>query len=379
MPALDSFGRGDGARRVLRAAEVDPTRGGRIQEEAGEVDLDERMASDLPEAQRLFTTGSAARAPGLERRALFHPGSATATPPRPTTHAGSINGGFARSNSNLSFLSPSRFSARNPTAGSSSSSSSAALPPPSPGTYSFASRPGTGTPARGSSALGGTPARRRPIYVGPGTGSPASLRKRTPAMALEFLRGKEEEAAASGGAGDASGGTPGKRRRIDGSGQSADEGGIEEALVERELGGLFGAGSGSSGRSGGLSSSSSVPTNLAASSSARNQPSSPFTFKPPPAPPAAAPLVPEPALKRSYSTLPARIQLKNPSLVAPSPLRQSTSFGRDSPEGKAPPADSPASVTGGKRKERTESAKLLLGLINEEKAKVSRLASTRTR
>lgn len=370
MPALNHLagagGGGAAARRVLREAAF----GSGLAEEAE--DGDRPPAGGIPDVQRLFMTGPAPRAPAQTLRPLFHPGSTT--PSRPTAFAsssslsGSINGGGAglgRSSSaaNLSFLSPSRFAPRasSPAPAPSSSMTTAAA---SPGTYAFASRPRTGTPAR-----------RRPIYVGPGAGSPAgtSARKKTPAMALEFLRAAErKEDAGAGGGGE--GGTPGKRRRVGGQ---EDEG--EEARVERELSGgsLFGGQAATSSRTGGLASSASVPSNLASSafssstSGARTQPTSPFTFKPPPPPPPPPAPVPAPAPtpRRSYPALP-RAFLKNPSLVAPSPLRQSTSFGRDSPEGAGAAQGPPPAVAGGKRKERTESAKLLLGMINDDKAKV---------
>lgn len=347
MPSLNaaSSSRGDTARRLLREAEA--------QNGIAEVDLDNRLAA--PEVQRLFHPAKQPQRPSTALKPLFHPGSVTSTPPRPS----GANQGMTRSSTKLSFLSPSRFSAR-PTP-----------PPPSapasPSSYSFASRPGTGTPLR---AVNGTPGRRRPIYVGPGVGSPMSARKKTPAMALEFLREAEKKE-------EEDGGTPGKRRRIETSSSEGQDGESEEVRVERELSGLFGGSSSSTTtRPSSLSSSVSVPSSLSTHARSAGS-SSPFTFKVPPAPaPQPAPL-PSPApapqpkvdLKRSFSTLP-RSFLKNPSLVAPSPLRQSTSFGRDSPEFKSNGQREQQSPLL-KRKERTESAKLLLGLINEDKQKVS--------
>lgn len=346
MPSLNaaSSSRGDTARRLLREAEA--------QNGIAEEDLDDRLAA--PEVQRLFHPAKQPQRPSTALKPLFHPGSVTSTPPRPSA----ANQGMTRSSTEFSFLSPSRFPAR-PTPPSPSA-------PASPSSYRFASRPGTGTSLR---AVNGTPGRRRPIYVGPGVGSPMSARKKTPAMALEFLREAEKK--------EEGGGTPGKRRRIETSSSEGQDGESEEATVERELSGLFGgSASSTTTRPSSLSSSVSVPSSLSTHAKSAGS-SSPFTFKIPPAPaPQPAPLTshaPAPQtkvdLKRSFSTLP-RSFLKNPSLVAPSPLRQSTSFGRDSPESKSNGQREQQSPSL-KRKERTESAKLLLGLINEDKQKVS--------
>jgi len=277
---------------------------------------------------------------------LFHPGTSATRLAASTSTNTLANSRLARSTSTMSFLSPSRSSSSQL---SSSSSSSRQL-------NARASSPGAFA----------SPGKRRPIYLGPGVSHSPSRAKRN--VTFGGLDLKPSVVVQS----------PGKKRRVD------DDRDDEDMDVERELSGLGGSSS-SSGR--GLTSSQSVPSFL---TSAPESPSSPFTFSvpfspststsqptalsPSPAralapPPAPAPQVIKPS--QSLSSGLSRYS-RNPSLVAPSPLRQSTSFA-ESPESVksngGSPAGSPLGAKGagnGNGASRSKASSMMLDFIQEE-------------
>ena len=232
----------------------------------------------------------------------------------------------------------------------------------------------SGPSASSSSRQVSSPARRRQIYLGPGMAN--TPKKKTVSFGGLDLPSPSLD-------------SPGKKRRVEESGDD------DEMDIERELNGL--------------SSSRSVPSlsTQASSSTAPSASGSPFTFAIPfspttstsnsypqqqpqappspspasarvsvpiPAPAAPAPIKPSQSLSSGLSRY-----ARHPSLVAPSPLRQSTKFAADSPEsvksngGSPAPAaasplgakslSAPAGVGGGKA---TKAGSMMLDLIQEE-------------
>ncbi|CED84891.1 nucleoporin isoform b [Phaffia rhodozyma] len=283
---------------------------------------------------------------------LFHPGSSI-VPTQNGTPTRSTSSGLTRSTSNLSFLSPSRLR-------------------PSNITSSFTSSPGINLSSSTRSSTG-TP-RRRPIYLGPGSGATPRRRPDIGRSFLDLESNQDTKLAMD---------SPGKRRRLDNTTESADEEAErkeEDWIVERALSGL---GAAASPRS-----SSKVVSNVDSST-----PSSPFTFTVPfessvpstgvpsfsLSTPQSSPLKLTPPTSlgqnqsiRTRTSLALSTKYKNPSLVAPSPLRQSTRFA-DSPEGKKAAVDAGASP-----KVLSKTSKMMMDLIREENVKFDNPSSLKS-
>lgn len=299
---------------------------------------------------------------------------------RPTSSVDSLT-----RSSSLSFLSPSRAQVQRASL-SSSSSSTIPFPSISNGTplrkstlSSSLSTPSSSlaVPGRPESGTPRSHAKRRPIYLGPGASSPRTGLTRSRTLggwgsSLDLKKAAEAPTVVD---------SP-KKRRVE---STAGEGAGEENDVEMALSGL----EESSSRS-----TSSSKWGQSFGGSLVVPPSQPFSFSSPGQQPPAAP---SSLAARSSTTAPAAASSKqptaaqssikpsvslssglsryarNPSLVAPSPLRQSTSFASPdtSPAGKAAARGASFDESSPSAKKATKTAGFLLGLIEEEEVKAS--------